>query len=117
MSVTARPPSGAVRPSAAPGRTRLAPSWGGFALPSLALGVLLAAAVVYAIFAQGATDLPAEARLQIGIAAVALAALAVLLLGRGLRLAAPRAAYAGVGLLAGFAAWSALSFDWSIAPS
>jgi O-antigen ligase/polysaccharide polymerase Wzy-like membrane protein len=117
MSVTTRPPAGAVRRPVPPSRIRLASPRRALALPSWGLGGLLAAAVVYAVFADGATTLPEEARLQVGIAATALAALSVLLLGRGLRLAAPRAAYAGLALLAGFAAWSGLSLDWSIAPS
>jgi hypothetical protein len=69
----------------------------------------------YAAFANGAIAIPNESRLQVGIAAIGLAcglglATGVLRPGR-----APLA-WAGIGLLAGFALWSAVSVAWSSAP-
>ncbi len=81
-----------------------------------ALGVGLAVAVLYAMFANGAIGIPQESKLQIGVAALAFASLAALLYGRGLRMAGGRLALPGIALLAGFAAWSGLSIAWSIAP-
>jgi len=81
-----------------------------------ALGVALAVAVLYAMFASGAIGIPEESRLQIGVGAVAFGALAALLFGRGLHVTPTPLALAGVALLAGFAAWSGLSIAWSIAP-
>jgi hypothetical protein len=99
-------------PRPAPARRVVSLSLG----PAAILGLGLAAVVVYAAFADGAIALPMEARLQAGIAALALAALAALLFGRGMRASAPASGWAGLGLLAAFAAFSGLSFAWSIAP-
>ena len=52
------------------------------------LGLALGVAVLYAMFAEGAIGVPQESVLQMGIAAVALATLAALLYGRGLRASA-----------------------------
>jgi len=82
----------------------------------VALGVALGIALLYAMFAEGAIGIPQESVLQIGVAAIALAALAVLLFGRGLRASAAPMALVGLALLASFAAWSALSISWSISP-
>ena len=54
--------------------------------------------------------------LQIAVAAMALGSLAVLLFGRGLRVAAPTQALTAVGLLVAYAAWSGVSIAWSVAP-
>jgi hypothetical protein len=81
-----------------------------------ALGAALAIVLAYAAFAGGATDLPAEARLQVTIALAGLGALAGLVLGPRLRVSAPPLAWAGVALLAGFAAWSGITLGWSRAP-
>ena len=83
---------------------------------SVALGVALGIALLYAMFAEGAIGLPQESALQIGVAAIALVTLAVLLFGRGLRASAAPMALVGLALLASFAAWSALSISWSISP-
>ena len=80
------------------------------------VALALGAAVVYAAFADGAIALPMEARLQAGVAALALLALAVFLFAPGARIAAGRLGWAGVVLLALFAVFSGLSFAWSIAP-
>src|SRR5680860_748311 len=80
------------------------------------LGLALGVAVLYAMFAEGAIGIPQESLLQIGVAAIALATLAVLLFGRGLRASAAPMALAGLAMLAGFAAWSGLSIAWSISP-
>ena len=82
----------------------------------VALGAALGAAVLYAMFAEGAIGIPQESALQVGVAAIALATLAGLLFGRGLRVRPAPLALAGLALLAGFAVWSGLSIAWSIAP-
>jgi hypothetical protein len=76
---------------------------------------LLVLAGLYAAFNNGATSIPQESRLQVGIAATGL------LCGLGLAAGALRgaratAAWFGVALLSGFALWSALSTIWSAAP-
>src|SRR5215210_2976342 len=80
-----------------------------------ALGVALALAILYAAFAGGAGDVVDGSRLQVGIAAISLGAVAALLFG-GLRAAARPPAVAALGLLVAFAAWSGLSIAWSVAP-
>lgn len=80
-----------------------------------ALAAGLAAIVAYAAFAHGATGFPAEAQVQVALACLALAALAVLLVGRGVRLSASAAGWAGLGLLAAFAVWTGVSLEWSVA--
>ncbi|MDX6718799.1 MAG: hypothetical protein QOJ63_1053 [Solirubrobacteraceae bacterium] len=80
---------------------------------------LLAALVVactYAVFAHGAVGLPVEPRLQVGIAVVSIGAAIGWLFSRTLSLRAPVAAWVGVGLLAGFALWCAVTLLWSVAP-
>lgn len=86
-----------------------APGVGGWLL------ALLLACCAYAAFASGATAVPDESRLQAGIAA------ALVLAGLGLATgslgaARSRLAWAGAGLLAAFALWSAISVGWSPAP-
>ena len=80
------------------------------------VGLALLGVAAWAIFANGATSLPNEARLQIATAALALVTLAGLLFSPRVRLRAPVKALVGLGLLVLFAAWSGLSLDWSIAP-
>src|SRR3954452_9076657 len=79
-----------------------------------ALLAVLLAVCAYAAFDHGASCLAAEARVQV-VLALAGMALAALALGAG-RLVprAPRAAWAGLGLLAAFAAWCGLSLAWSL---
>jgi hypothetical protein len=72
----------------------------------VALG--LAAVVAYAAFADGAIALPMEARLQAGIAALALLAIAALLFGRGVRVSAATTGWAGIVALLAFAIYSGL---------
>jgi hypothetical protein len=83
--------------------------------PVLLAGALLAL-VLYAAFSHGAVGSPAEARLQVVLAAVAAAAGAAWLWSGTLRLSAPRLALAGVGLLGAFAVWSGVTLLWSVAP-
>ncbi len=71
--------------------------------------------MLYAAFASGAIRIPDESRLQLIVAAIALPTLGATLFG-ALRFEASGRAVAGLGLLAGFAAWSALSITWSVAP-
>src|SRR4051812_22904648 len=84
--------------------------------PASWVGLGLAATVVYAAFGDGAIALPMEARLQVGIAALTLLAIAALLFGRGMRASSTTSGWAGLALLLGFAAYSGLSLAWSIAP-
>ncbi len=86
-----------------------APGYAGWVLAAVL------ACIAYAAFAGGATTIPEQSRTEYGIAA------ALLLAGLGLAsgtLGAARSplAWAGVGLLALFAFYSALSVGWSIAP-
>jgi hypothetical protein len=76
---------------------------------SAGLAAGLFAAIAYAAFAHGAVTSAAEPRLQVGVAALAAFAGAALIWNRTLRFSAPRAAYAGIAALLGFAAWSAVS--------
>jgi hypothetical protein len=76
---------------------------------------LLVFAGIFAAFNNGATAIPQESRLQVGIAAIGLVC------GLGLAAGALRAgraslAWFGVAVLGSFALWSALSTLWSAAP-
>jgi hypothetical protein len=84
--------------------------------PAALVALCLGAVVVYAAFADGAIALPMEARLQVGIATVALLALGALLFGRGMRVSAPASGWLGFTLVILFTAFTGLSFAWSIAP-
>ncbi len=84
--------------------------------PATALVVSLLVACAYAVFAKGAIGLPEEPRLQIGLAAVSIAAAAVWLFSDAVELRARREAWIGVALLAGFATWCGLTLLWSVAP-
>jgi hypothetical protein len=77
----------------------------------------LLAVLLYAAFAHGAASQPEEARLQVAVSLLSVAALAALLWHPRLRVTAPPAGSAGLGLLAAFAAWSGLSLAWSLDPS
>ena len=119
MAVTAptlRRPGGAA--AGAPAASPDGPLAGG-PLPARAglalLGALLAL-VAFAAFADGAVSYPDEARLQVGVCAVAIAAVALLLWG-GLRAGGSPAGWAGIALLAAFVAWAGVSLAWSVAPS
>jgi hypothetical protein len=81
-----------------------------------ALAAVLAGTVAYATLDRGATALPAEARVQVALAVLVVAAAAGVLLGRGLRIGAAPAGWAGLALLAAFAAWTGASLAWSITP-
>ncbi|MFL5894019.1 MAG: O-antigen ligase family protein [Thermoleophilaceae bacterium] len=76
----------------------------------------LGAAIAYAAFADGAIALPNEARLQVGVAALALFGLGALLFAPRLRAAAPLSGWSGVALLALFTVWTGVTLAWSIAP-
>lgn len=77
----------------------------------------LLAAELYAAFAHGAVDVPDEARLQVLLGLLALGAALAWLTAGSLRLRASARAWWGLGGLLGFAAWSALSLVWSVAPA
>lgn len=83
----------------------------------LALLAGLLAALAYAVFAHGATDTPAETRVQLALALMTLLAGAAIVTGNpALRLQAPPVAKVGVALLLAFAVWCGLSLLWSVAP-
>jgi O-antigen ligase len=108
QTAAAAPPAPAAGPPA-PRRPVVLGDRAGTAL----LAVLLALCA-YAAFAHGAIDLAAEARVQV---VLALAGLAVAALALGAGRLVPRTApagWAGVALLAGFAAWCGLSIAWSL---
>ena len=77
----------------------------------------LLAVELYAAFAHGAVDIPDETRLQVLLSLLALVVAAGWLAAGSLRVRAPVAALWGLGLLVAFAAWSALSLAWSVAPA
>jgi hypothetical protein len=86
-------------------------AWG---LGAWLLGLLVFAGI-YAAFNNGATAIPQESRLQVGIAGIGVVC------GLGLAAGALRAgraslAWFGVAVLGGFALWSAVSTLWSSAP-
>ncbi len=80
------------------------------------LGLALVVLLLYAACAHGAAGSPAEPRLQVAVALVGALVGGVWLWGGGLRVAAPRLAWAGLGLLGAFTVWSAVSLAWSVAP-
>jgi tetratricopeptide (TPR) repeat protein len=84
--------------------------------PGALTGALLLL-VLYAAFSHGAVQSAAEARLQVAVAAVAAIAGGAWLWSGTLRVSAPRMAWVGVALLAGFTLWSGLSVAWSVAPN
>ena len=110
MAATQTRPAGRLREPLLPGRDEAREP----AAPRL-LAAGLALALLYAAFASGAIRVPDESRLQLIVAAVALPTLAATLFG-ALRFEVSGRALAGLGLLAGFAGWSALSIAWSVAP-
>jgi hypothetical protein len=75
----------------------------------------LCALCAYAAFWHGATDLPAETRLQVAGAVVALLGVVAWLTGLAPP-RVPRLTLVGIGLLFGFAVWTGLSLLWSVAP-
>jgi hypothetical protein len=82
---------------------------------ALIVGLLLV--VLYAAFAHGANTDPAEARVQIGLSALAAIAGAAWLWSGAIRVGARARALAGAGLLAAFAVWNGISLLWSVAPN
>src|SRR5215211_3982673 len=84
--------------------------------PAAALALGLGAVIANAAFASGAIALPMEARLQAGIAVLAVATLATLLFSPALRISAGRLGWGGLALLVTFTAFTGLSLAWSIAP-
>jgi hypothetical protein len=80
------------------------------------LGAALLVLLLYAAFEHGAVASGPNARIQVALSAVAAFAAGAWLWTGTLRLAAPRAAYVGVALLAGFAVWSGVSLIWSVSP-
>ena len=110
MAVTTPPSSRVATEVAVPAARHRTPRSG------TALVFALVAACAYAVFADGAIGLPEEPRLQIGLALIAIVAAVGWLLSGTLALRAPATAWVGVGLLALFAAWCAVTLLWSVAP-
>jgi O-antigen ligase len=77
---------------------------------------LLMLLLLYAAYDHGAAGLSAGARLQTAAAALAAVVAAGVLWTGSLRLAAPRRALLAIGLLGGFALWSAVTLAWSVSP-
>jgi hypothetical protein len=103
------PPGPVPRPAVAAGPT-------GAGRAPAALAVALLALTLYAAFAHGSVTLSTGARIQVVVATiVVLAGVAGIWYG-SLRFAAPRLAFAGVGLLTAFAVWSGVTLAWSVAP-
>jgi hypothetical protein len=99
------------RPS---GLTRIADR---VAVPGLAgwLSILIFGCLVYAAFANGAAAIHEESRVQVALAAALLIAATGFATG-ALGVARSAGAWAGAGVLAGFALFCAISVSWSIAP-
>ncbi|CAN5577557.1 hypothetical protein BH20ACT17_BH20ACT17_19440 [soil metagenome] len=110
MAVTIPPSSRVATEVAVPAARHRTPRSG------TALVFALVAACAYAVFADGAIGLPEEPRLQIGLGLIAIVAAVGWLLSGTLVLRAPATAWVGVGLLALFAAWCALTLLWSVTP-
>ena len=100
----------------APAKSRLRGTLGDVPPGVAALAAALVAAALYAAFASGAIEVSQQSRFQILVAAIAFGTLAAALFSRSVRFHPSRGALAGLGLLAGFAAWCALSITWAIAP-
>lgn len=83
-----------------------------------ALLIALAAAGAYAAFARGAIDVSQEWRLQVAIAVIALVAATVALTDARQRFMLPtgRLALTALALFGAFAAWTAVSMIYSVAP-
>jgi tetratricopeptide (TPR) repeat protein len=81
-----------------------------------ALLVAFTACFVYACFARGASDLPAQSWTQLALALVATAAVAAWLYGNGLTLRASRTGAVGLAGIVLFAAWAVVSIAYSVAP-
>jgi len=113
MAVTA--PTAEVR-SAPPGRSEAtARRMPAPRAATLVLAALLAA-LAYGAFAHGAAQIPDENRLQVALAVIAVLACGAWVFDGGLRLDASRWGWIGIGLLVAFAAWTAISLAWSVAP-
>ena len=110
------PPRPPTHSRAAAARIRVArPRLRAAATPAGLAAIGLGAAVAFAAFADGAIALPNEARLQVGVAALALA-LGALLFAPRMRVSAPASGWVGLGLLAAFTVWTGITMAWSIAP-
>jgi O-antigen ligase len=101
------PPAPPADGTAAPPKTQ--------AGPRLLGGLILACA--YAAFAQGATALPQETRLQVLVAGLTLAGLIAWLGAGAPRPLVSRTALIGAGLLGAFAVWCGLSLLWTVDPA
>jgi len=83
---------------------------------AIALTSALLLLLLYAAYDHGAAGLAAGARIQVIVAVLAGAATVGLVWTGTLRFAAPRSAIIATALLVAFAAWSAITLAWSVAP-
>ncbi len=81
-----------------------------------ALLVAFCACLLYACFASGASELPAQSWTQLALALIATTAVAAWLYGNGLTLRVSRTGAVGMIGIAAFAAWAAISIAYSVAP-
>lgn len=81
-----------------------------------ALAVSLLVVILYAAFSHGAISLASGARVEMTIAALAVGAGLAGVWAGALRFSRDRMVHVALGLLATFAAWSALSVLWSFTP-
>jgi O-antigen ligase len=84
--------------------------------PGLALAAALGALVIYAAFAHGGVSPTVTERLQLAVAVIAAVAAGAWLWGGALVLRAPALVWTALALLVAFAAWSAITLLWSVAP-
>lgn len=107
------------RPLARPQQPRsVVPSRPPRSWPGAAAGacVALLALTLYAAFDHGAFSLAGSTRVELVLAAIALVAGPAWVWTGRLRVL-PRSALIGIGLLATFAAWSAVTLLWSVSPN
>jgi hypothetical protein len=80
------------------------------------IAIALFALILYAAFEHGAVALPADARVEVLVAAIALVAGVGGLWSGRLRIAASATGVVGLLLLVAFACWSGITLVWSVAP-
>jgi hypothetical protein len=85
-------------------------------LASILLLAALSLLLLYAAFDHGATNVAAQARVQTALSGIAAVAAAAWIWSGALRLSARPMALSGLGALAAFAVWSAITVVWSVAP-
>jgi hypothetical protein len=84
-------------------------------LVSVGIATALLAVILYSAFAHGAVSPSTDARIELIITGVAVAALVPWLWTGTLRIAAPRTVVLATGLLGAFAVWNGITVFWSVA--